>query len=78
MAKRTRKEIVDRVATEFTIEIVEEALKRFNITYDKLDTILRDLGYWERLNDSEVAAVGAHYGIEPVMEDIAKALGVEQ
>lgn len=78
MAKRTRQEVANRVATEFTIEIVDEALKRFNITYDRLDTILKDLGYWERLNDSEVAAVGAHYGIEPVMEDIAKALGVKQ
>lgn len=74
MAKPDTKIIRERLATSFVIDIVEEAMKRFSITYEELDKVLRKMNYWEVFNDSEVTAVGAHDGIEPVLDEIEKEL----
>lgn len=74
MSKKNMTENEEWIATSFVIEIIEEAMKKFNITYDELNRVLKRMNYWEKFNDSEVTTVGAHYGIEPVLDKIEKEL----
>ena len=41
MAKKKCKKIEEKVATSFVIEIIEEAMKKFNLTYDELNRVLK-------------------------------------
>ncbi len=66
--------IEDEIATEFVVDVITEAMKRFSITYNKVDDILTRLKYWDLFNDSGVTCVGAHEGIEPILKEIEEAL----
>ena len=58
----------DKVVTKFVIDIIETAIDRFQITYERVVEVLTELRYWELFNDTEVSVVGAHEGIEPVIK----------
>lgn len=58
------------IANEVAVEIVEEAMKRFNVSYEVVDRVLEELGYWSILNDSSTAAYGGIMDLEPVYEKI--------
>lgn len=66
--------VISEVATEFVVDIVEEALSTYGISFDKLYDILDNMGYWEIFNDSEVTAVGAHMGTEEILREIGERL----
>lgn len=65
---------VERVATEFVIEIVEEAMDRYNLTYEELEPILKKTGYLKKFDDTELMVTGAHHGTDEVMKGIGKDL----
>lgn len=74
MNKKNMAENEEWVATSFVIEIIEEAMKKFNLTYDELNRVLKRMNYWELFNDSEITTVGAHYGFEYVLDKIEEEL----
>ena len=74
MAKKKCKKIEEKVATSFVVEIIEEAMKKFNLTYDELNRVLKRMNYWELFNNSEITTVGAHYGVEYVLDKIEEEL----
>lgn len=74
MAKTNIAETKEKVATSFVIEIIEEAMKKFNLTYDELNRVLKRMNYWELFNNSEITTVGAHYGVEYVLDKIEEEL----
>ena len=69
-----RDEIVQDVAISFITDIIFEAMKRFNIDFNTLNLILEKLNYWQVFNDNEATCVGAHEGIEPVLQRIKENL----
>lgn len=48
------------------------AMSTYNISYDKLDSILRELRYWDIFNDPEVTLAYAH---DFVMDDFLNEIG---
>ena len=64
----------DKVVTKFVIDIIETAIDRFQITYERVVEVLTELRYWELFNDTEVSVVGAHEGIEPVIKEMETLL----
>lgn len=64
----------DSIVTEYVIDIIEEAKKRYNITFDKTVECLDTLGYWKLFDDTEITLIGAHEGIEPVLKNIEELI----
>lgn len=48
---------IERTANEFVIDIIEEAMQKFNLTYEKLEQILVESRYMEMFNDTELMIV---------------------
>lgn len=65
------------IANEVAVKIVEEAMKRFNVSYEVVDKALEELGYWSILNDSSTAAYGGTMDLEPVYERLGSMLCVK-
>ena len=74
MEVNNRKLEIRKVAISFITEIIVESITRFNLTFDEVDEILTELGYWDVFIDDEVTCVGAHDGVEPVLQEIADYL----
>lgn len=64
----------DSIVTEYVINIIEEAMKRYNLSFDKTVECLDKLRYWELFNNTDITLVGAHDGIEPVLKDIKELI----
>lgn len=64
----------DRIATEFLIGIINTAMLRFNIGFEKLKSILENLGYWELFNDTDILITGAHHGMDELLKKIGDSL----
>lgn len=60
----------DDIATEFMCDIITTAMSKYDITFDKLVEILVKIGYWEMFNDTNLMVVGAHHGMESVLEKV--------
>lgn len=58
------------VAVEFVCEVINTAMVRFNVDFDTIDKALSASGYWDLFDNIEVTCVGAHDGVEPVLEEI--------
>lgn len=64
----------DRIATRFMVDAIEEALKRYDISFNTLDDIFKKTGYWEVFNDTRVTLAAAHCGMEEIFEIIEREL----
>lgn len=66
--------VEDEIATSYVVNIIEEAMTRYSISYGKVVEVLKKLRYWDLFNDTEVTTMGAHEGIEPILSSIKGAL----
>ena len=74
MYTETNRTVEVKIVLEFINDIIEEAMKRFQISFEVVSEILEQLGYWEIFTDIETTLVGAHEGIEPILKEIEPEL----
>lgn len=60
------------IGVDFIVDVVSAATQEFNLTYDELNNILKDLRYWEVFNNLDLVCVGAHEGVRPILDEIRK------
>lgn len=64
----------DRIAIRFMVDVIEGAMKKYNISFNTLDSIFKKTGYWEVFENTRVTLAAAHCGIEEIFEIIEKEL----
>lgn len=62
------------IAVDFVCEVIRRAIKEFNIDFNTVDKILDKSGYWELFNRIDIVCVGAHDGVEPVLQRLRSYL----
>ena len=75
MKERNSKEFSkeDRMAIRFIVDVIEEALKRYDISFNTLDEIFKKMGYWEIFNDNKATLALTHCGMEEIFKKIERA-----
>lgn len=73
--KSSRSEDLMEVADSFAMDVVNDLMTYYNCDFDTVDVMLTKVGYWNVLNDDELACVAAHdYTIEELVNDIERVL----
>lgn len=74
---KRREEDMRDVANDFSVYVVEDLMKYYQCDFKEVDRIFKKIGYWDILNNDEVACVAAsEYRLEELVETIRK-LGVK-
>lgn len=63
---------LDSIANGFLVDVVYTAMNELNIGYDKLYDIFKQIDFFDIINDTDTMVVGAHCGIEDIMQRIRK------
>lgn len=61
---------IQEIVDSFIQNIFDAAMRKFNLQYSEVSSLLHKLNYWEKLNIPEIALEGARYGVEPIISDM--------
>lgn len=64
---------LDKVVDEFVLDVINK-LMSLGMSYNEITDIFKEKGYWDLLNDTEVAIVGVHYGVDSFVERVKNEL----
>lgn len=65
---------LNNIANSFLVDIIYNTIKEFNIDYNELCSIFKEMDFIDTINDTETMVVGAHYGLDNIMQRIREAI----